>query len=181
MLWAGALQIFHKLRQAVARDDGNATIEFVILFPAIMTIFLSAFEVSVYLTRSVLLDRAVDVNVRALRLGQLEPATVDELKRRVCEDALILHDCMNSMMIELTRVPTDSWTLPQSNITCVARGEEIQPVVGFNLGTVNDVMVVRACAVQDPFFGTTPLVMDLPLDMSGGVQLIAASTFVNEP
>lgn len=173
--------IFRRLRQAATKEAGNATIEFVILFPAIMTIFLSAFEVSIYLTRSVMLDRAVDLSVRTLRLGDLDPQTPEELKRRVCEDTLIFSNCMNAMMIELTRVPTDTWTLPADNVTCVNRNEEIQPVVEFSPGNMNDVMIVRACAVLDPFFGTTPLVMDMPLDISGGYQIVAASTFVNEP
>lgn len=173
--------IRRRFRQGIFAQDGNATIEFVILFPAIMTIFLSAFEVSIYLTRSVMLDRAVDISVRELRLGALSPATQTQLKSEVCEDSLIFDNCMASMMIELTRVSTTTWDLPPENATCVDRTAEIQPAVDFNLGGSNDVMIVRACAVLDPFFGTTPLVMDLPLDMSGGYQLIAASTFVNEP
>jgi len=182
MFWAGKNKNFlRRLRQAVVGDDGNATIEFVIMFPAIMTIFLSAFEVSIYLTRSVMLDRALDLNVRTLRLGTLEPSTADELKRRVCTDALIFDDCMNAMMIELTEVRTDIWSLPSTDVACVDRTEEIQPVVSFNVGAASDVMIVRACAVLDPFFGTTSLVMDLPIDVSGGYQIIAASTFVNEP
>jgi Flp pilus assembly protein TadG len=181
MLWAGATQIVRRLKRAIARDDGAASIEFVLLFPAIMTLFLTAFEVSVYLVRSMMLERALDLSVRTLRLGDLDPATSDELRQRVCDDALIFADCYNSMMIELTRVPTDTWTLPASNVTCVERDEEIQPVVDFNLGSANDVMIVRACAVLDPFFGTTPLVLELPKDASGGVQIIASSTFVNEP
>lgn len=181
MFGAGKNNILRRLRQAVAGDDGNATIEFVILFPAIMTLFLSAFEVSIYLTRSVMLDRAVDLNVRTLRLGQLDPATPEELKRRVCEDALIFDNCLDALMIELTKVETDTWSLPQTNVTCVDRSAEIQPMVNFSVGAASDVMIVRACAVLDPFFGTTSIVMDLPLDMTGGYQLIAASTFVNEP
>jgi hypothetical protein len=42
-------------------------------------------------------------------------------------------------------------------------------------------MLVRACTVLDPFFGTTPYVMELPLDHTGGYIVAAASTFVNEP
>ncbi|GKY88706.1 TadE/TadG family type IV pilus assembly protein [Sinisalibacter aestuarii] len=173
--------MFQRLKRAVARDDGNATIEFVILFPAIMTIFLSAFEVSVYLTRAVLLDRALDLSVRTLRLGNLEPATAEQLKREVCNDALVFPNCLNSMMIELTPISTTTWVLPASGVTCVDRDAEIQPAVAFNPGSVNDVMLVRACAIVDPFFDTTRMVVELPKDPSGGVQLIASSTFVNEP
>lgn len=181
MFRAGKNNVFRRLKRAVIGTDGNATIEFVILFPAIMTLFLSSFEVSIYLTRSVMLDRAVDLSVRTLRLGNLEPATPEELKKRVCEDAIIFDDCMNALVIELTKVETDTWDLPQTNVSCVDRSEDIQPKVNFSVGSASDVMIVRACAVLDPFFGTTSIVMDLPLDLSGGYQIIAASTFVNEP
>lgn len=183
-----------RLKGAAFGDDGNATIEFVILFPMIMFIFLSSFEVSIYLTRAVLLDRALDLNVRLLRLGSLtvegwnpddgQPTSEQyqtEFKKRVCEDALIFKDCPNAISIELTRVSTDTWDLPQGRMVCVDRSEEVQPAVEFSLSGQNDLMLVRACTVLDPFFGTTPYVMELPLDHTGGYIVAAASTFVNEP
>lgn len=182
-MFGAGMKLIKRIARAALGEDGTATVEFVIIFPAIMTIFLSSFEVSIYLTRAVLLDRALDLNVRLLRLGALEPATSDELKRRVCNDALIFADCPGAMMIELTTVPTDTWSLPNTQLTCVDRDaeEDMQPAVTYNPGTVNDLMLVRACTVFDPFFGTTPLVMQLPLDPSGGYAVAAASTFVNEP
>jgi len=169
------------LKKAFTREDGSATIEFVILFPAIMTLFFSAFEVGIYLTRSVMLDRAVDLNVRLLRLGTLEPATQDELKKRICDDALIFKGCPNSILVELREISTENWDMPDTGIACVDRDEDIQPAVEFNFGRRNEVMLVRACAVLDPFFGTTPFVMDLPQDASGAHMITAMSTFVNEP
>ena len=178
----GLVRYIKGLAGRFARDErGSATIEFVILFPAIMTLFFSAIEVGIYLTRAVMLDRALDLNVRALRLGALDPATHDELKERVCEDALIFKDCPNAVIIELTPISRASWNLPAGNATCVDRDEEIDPVISFNLGSENEIMLVRACAVLNPFFGSTSLVMDMPLDSSGGVVITAASTFVNEP
>jgi len=163
------------------REDGTATIEFVILFPAIMTLFFSSVEVGIFLTRSVMLDRALDLNVRALRLGALNPATHDELKRRICEDALIFKDCPNAVLIELTPISRSAWNLPSGNLKCVNRSEDIQPVVEFNTGAENEIMLVRACAVLNPFFGSTRMVMGVPLDDSGGMVISSASTFVNEP
>ena len=163
------------------REDGSATIEFVIFFPFIMFLFLSSIELGVFLMRTVLLERAVDLNVRALRLGTLSPMTPEELKRRICEDALILGDCETSMAIELTPVSTETWDFPDPQITCVDRTSDIAPVVEFNPGTKNEIMLVRACVVADPFFATTSYVMDLPLDASGGYAIAAMSTFVNEP
>jgi hypothetical protein len=179
-MFGAGKQLIQRLKQAVVGDDGTATIEFVILFPAIMTIFLSSFEVSIYLTRAVLLDRALDLNVRLLRLGTLDPMTQEELQRRVCNDALIFKDCPTSIMIELTEIPTTTWDLPDPQMTCVSRDAEIDPPT-FATGGLNDLMLVRACTLLDPFFGTTPLVMGMPLDPSGSYLVAAASTFVNEP
>ncbi|MCB1347146.1 MAG: pilus assembly protein [Maritimibacter sp.] len=193
MFGAGRKTI-RRLKGAAIGDDGNATIEFVILFPLIMFIFLSSFEVSIYLTRAVLLDRALDINVRLLRLGTLTiegrdpdlgPPSSDELKtefqRRVCDDTLIFKDCPSAIMIELTEVSTTTWDLPAGRTICVDRDADIQPVVDFTSGGQNDLMLIRACTVLDPFFGTTPYVMELPLDRTGGYVVAAASTFVNEP
>ncbi|MGH1367237.1 MAG: TadE/TadG family type IV pilus assembly protein [Maritimibacter sp.] len=169
------------LGRKLRREDGNASVEFVILFPAIMTIFFSSFEVSIYLLRATMLERALDLNVRELRLGRLDPATPEQLKKQVCDDTLIFRDCPNAIAIELTTISTNTWELPAESMVCVDRREEIAPAVTVDFGQVNDLMMVRACAVLDPFFGTTSLVMDLPLDPSGGYVVAAASTFVNEP
>jgi hypothetical protein len=169
------------LRQWLRREDGSATIEFVIMFPLIMMLFFSSLEVGIFLTRSVLLDRALDVNIRALRLGALNPATQEELKRRICNDTIIFSRCMEELTIDLRPISSTSWDMPNGRVTCVDRNAEIEPAVDFEQGGDNEIMLVRACAVMDPFFGSTPLVMDMPLDASGGYTIVAASVFVNEP
>ncbi len=163
------------------REDGSATIEFVLLFPMIMFLFFSSIEIGVFLMRSVLLDRAVDINVRALRLGTLNPATSSELRQRICDDALVFDDCASSMTIELVPISTTTWNFPEDQITCVNRDSDIEPVVDFTFGTQNEIMLVRACIITNPFFATTPFVMDMPLDATGGYAIAAASVFVNEP
>lgn len=181
MLRAGA-RLLNRLRNGFRKEDGSSTVEFVMIFPTIFLLFLSSFELSVYLTRLVMLERSLDLNVRLLRLGKFQPATHDELKRRVCEGAIILKDCPGSISIELTPISTASWDLPSDGIMCVDRApNSVQPAVDFNPGGVNDLMLIRACATLDPFFAPTHWVLELPMDSSGYVQLMAASTFVNEP
>lgn len=178
----GAGKTIKKLWQALRRDEGNATIEFVILFPAIMTLFLSSFEVSVMLLRSVLLEKSLDTTVRELRLGIFDPATAEDLKQTLCDRAPILPACSETMKVELVVVPTHSWDLPTGNIKCVDKNANINPATTVNFGIANDLMVVRACAKVDPFFATTPWVINLlPLDTSGEYAVVASSTFVNEP
>lgn len=164
-----------------AREDGNATIEFVLLFPILITLFLNSFEVGFFLVRSVMLERAVDKNVRAVRLGELSPNTPAELKRRICADTLIFRNCENDLTLELTPVSKSSWTLPSNRLACVDRVNDIRPNLTFQPGVANELMLVRACVVMDPFFPTSAWVMDLPVDASGGYEITAMSTFVNEP
>lgn len=176
------LQHIKGLGRRFLRDEsGVASVEFVILFPLFMWLFFTAIEVGVHQTRLVMLDRALDLNVRALRLGTLQPATHDELKRRVCEDALIFQDCPNAVVIELTPVSRGNWALPDAQANCVNRDTGVAPLTEFTLGGESQIMIVRACAVLNPFFNTSKLVMQMPLDDSGGVVLVSSSTFVNEP
>ena len=169
------------MRRWLRREDGTATVEFVILFPVMMYLFLSAVELGVYLMRATLLDRALDINVRALRLGTMSPMTPDELKRRVCNDSIILRDCETSITVELVPVSKTDWEFPDQRVACVNRDEDINPVLDFTPGSENEVMLVRACIIADPFFSSTPWVMEMPVDASGAYSIAAASVFVNEP
>lgn len=198
----GAVKL-KKIWQAFKREDGNASIEFVILFPALMTLFLSSFEVSVFLLRSSLLEKSLDTTVRELRLGIVNPKTAAELKETLCDRASVLPNCLDTMKVELLPVPTTSFSLPSGSIKCVDIDAEIDPATTVNFGQPNDIMIVRACAKVDPFFVTTPWVMGmqkvggnpgdvrvlarvygmdtLPTDTSGQYAVTAVSTFVNEP
>lgn len=177
--WAG---LKHRARQAIRREDGTATVEFVILFPALMTLFLSSFEVSVLLLRTVMLDKALDSTVRQLRLGMVAPSTAEELRSVLCARAPIIHDCSESLLVELQPISTSNWVLPSGTATCSEKDAEIQPAVSVTFGAKNDLMLVRACAKVDPFFAPSDWIMNLvPTDVAGQQAVVAYSTFVNEP
>lgn len=168
-------------RRLTRQEEGTATIEFVLFFPVFLTVFMSAFESGLLMTRQVMLERAMDVSIRNLRLGSWDNPTPELLKQTICDWATVFPDCMDVMMLELRPVSTVTWTPLDPNITCVDRNEEIQPLVEFDAGSENEMMLVRACAVFDPIFPLTGLGLNLPLDASGGYQLAATSAFVNEP
>lgn len=172
-------------RRIAGEEEGTATIEFVLFFPLFMTVFMSAFESGLLMTRQVMLERAMDLSIRNLRLGLWDdpanPPTAEMLKQEICAWATVIPDCMDSLMMELRPVSTATWTPLDPNITCVERDEVLQPVVEFNVGVENEMMLVRACAVFDPIFRSSAWGLNLPLDPSGGYQLAATSAFVNEP
>lgn len=170
-----------RLQRRWRREDGNATIEFVLLFPAFMTLFLVVFETGLLLTRGVMLDRGVDVAMRQLRLGTLDPMTHDGLKNEICEQSVIIPDCNNAVLVELRPISKTTWEPLTHSATCVDRTEEVQPVLDFVTGISNEMMLVRVCAVFDPFFPTTGLAASIKLDKSGAYALVTTSAYVNEP
>ncbi|MGB5557380.1 MAG: TadE family protein [Paracoccaceae bacterium] len=177
----GLTTLPRRLLRRWRREDGNATIEFVLLFPAFMTLFLVVFETGLLLTRGVMLDRGVDIAMRELRLGTLVPMSHDGLKAKICQHASIIPDCGNSVLVELRPISKTTWEPLTHSATCVDRTEPVQPVLEFETGSSNEMMLVRVCAVFDPFFPTTGLAAQIKLDESGAYALVATSAYVNEP
>ncbi len=177
----GVLRGIRAIRRLWRREDGNATIEFALLFPAFITLFLISFEMGMILIRGVMLDRATDIAMRELRLGTLSPMTQEGLKQSICENSVIIPNCGESLLVELRPVSTTTWEPLGAQVTCVDRTEEVQPVLDFTPGSKNELMLVRVCAVFDPFFPTTGLAAQMSLDASGAYALVSTSAYVNEP
>lgn len=163
------------------RESGAATVEFTIVFPVFVLVLLSGIEAGILMARQVMIDRALDIAVRDLRLGGWVNPDHDDLRTRICENTVIIANCNDVMMLELRRVSTDTWDLPANGAPCVDRAEDIEPTTQFVGGGQNDMMLVRACTIVDPLFPTTGLGLQLETDESGGYAITARSAFVNEP
>jgi len=174
-------KIIRGLKGLARQEHGTATIEFALLFPAFVTLFLMVFETGLLLTRGVMLDRGVDISMRQLRLGTLAPMTHTNLKSVICANAAIIPDCANALSLELLPIDKSTWMPLSGNPTCVDRSEAIQPVLDFVPGSANELMLVRVCAVFDPFFPSTGLAAQIRLDPTGAYALVATSAYVNEP
>ena len=173
-----ALKALRRLR----RDDGTATIEFVILFPLFIILMISGVEAGMLMTRQMMLERGLDLTMRSVRLGTLAEPTHDNVKALICKNAIIIPNCMDVVQLELREVDTLAWNVPLQGNSCVDRTRPMNPaVLNFDPGARNTLMMVRACAVFDPMFPATGLGVHLPKDASGGYRLIATSGFVNEP
>ncbi len=172
---------FHNTLRRFLGESGAASVEFVIVFPIFFSIFVSAFEMGMMNIRAVMLERATDMVVRAVRLNQGSDFEYEDVRTAVCELSVMLPDCEEILRIEMTPVDTDTWgTLPRA-ADCVDRSQTIQPAVNFTNGVENELMLVRVCAVLDPFFPTVGLGRSMPKDSTGGYIITASSAFVNEP
>ena len=178
-----------KLRGAVGRfrrrEDGAASIELAILFPIFMALFVASFELGLYMTRQVMLERATDLTVRSLRLGEFEDPKLNDLRNAICERAdRVLPNCRASLLIDITEVPLQGWTAPNVSAQCIERtpdGElKVVDNVLLNPGQPNDMMLIRVCSLQKPVFVTTWL--GLAMQSHGDFYaLTTASAFVVEP
>lgn len=180
-----AVSIIQRMRRAFRylrrAEDGSASIEFVIIFPVVMSLVLMAVEMGVYMTRSLMLDRAIDVSMRSLRLGDLTPMTHDGLKDSICENSLIIPNCAQSLSVELAPLDLINDNPKNRAFICRDKSDTVAPVLEFQAGATNQLMLVSACATFQPFFPTTGLAATIKLNGAGEYAMVATSAYVNEP
>jgi hypothetical protein len=163
-------------------EGGGGVMEFCIMLPVFMFIFMAGAEGGIYTTRMILLDRAVDLTMRELGLGQLPGADHDAIKAEICDNVKSLPNCDQNIRVELLPVSTTAWNLPTAEPTCIDRSAAVQPALSFNPGAANELMMVRVCVVQDAMFPGAGLGRMLEeADGQIGYRIISVNAFVNEP
>lgn len=169
------------LRQFQRREDGTATIEFVLVFPVFMVLFVSAFELGLLQVRHTLLERGLDLAVREVRLSTSNPPNYVDLKKAICNGAMIIPDCLTNLKLEMVRI--DPWvgvSVPRA-ADCVDRAQPVAPVRSYVTGATNDLMFLRVCSLFDPIFPMTGLGFQMPKQNGGAYALVSMSSFVSEP
>ncbi|WP_284164207.1 pilus assembly protein [Frigidibacter sp. SD6-1] len=195
-------QIFRFLTARARRyrtdEDGASTIPFIIMAPFFIILTLSSIELGMLMMRHVMLERGLDMSVRELRLGLWIPASDDgmtdeqrailhqTLRERICKNAAMIPDCDKVLSVELRPVSKDTWAPLAGGATCVDRSADALPVTEFKVGTSNDIMLIRACAIFTPVFPTAGLGASLrvadPNDKDDwAYALVSTTAFVNEP
>ena len=173
--------MINKLRGFRRKEDGSATLEFLMTLPAFMLIFTTGYESGMLATRNVMLERGVDLAVREVRLGILVNPTHDKLVTRICQTSKIIPDCEANLRLEMVSTDIRNFNPPGGDVECVDRAEEGDPVLNFNTGLNNQLMVLRACALFDPMIPTSGLGKEIPKESGGAYALVATSAYVMEP
>lgn len=169
-----------KLRIFRDADSGAATVEFVMIFPMVLWLVFSTFELGWLTTRQMMLARGLNLTIRDLRLDNIVDPTHAKLKQLVCERSLVLRNCLTSVHIELVPL-TLAAGIPQTASTCVDRTGDIIPVENFSAGTLEDIMFVRACVIVDLMLPGMGIAAQLTKDSTGGYAMVASSAFKREP
>ena len=177
----------HLYRFVRCEAGGGGVIEFVIMLPMLMFVFMASAEAGLYTARQILLDRAVERTMRDLGLGNIPNPTHAAIKASICLNVPSIPQCDANIRVELLPVSTTAWNLPTSDTSCIDRGAAVQPALSFNAGVANELMMVRVCVVQDAIFPGTGIGKQLEeSDTVGGYsqegyRIISVSAFVNEP
>jgi len=171
----------HMIPASWRREDGTATMEFVLVVPIIMMIFMASFESGLLMTRSIMLEQSVDMVMRELRLGHYPSATNRTLAKEICSRTVIFSDCDNNIKIEMNRVSTVAWDIPRVPNRCINRRSPIEPVLLMTPGQQNDLMLIRVCVMLPAMFPGSGIALNMHLDADGQYGLIARTAFVTEP
>lgn len=181
MMHKFAKKIGTRLRRFGRDQSGSATLDFAMMAPAVILLFTSGLESGVLSTRHVMLEAALDTTVRDVRIGRIPSPTHDILVDRICQIATIIPDCVNNVRLEMMPRDPKNWVAPLDAVMCVDRADQGDPVLNFNSGLNNEMMVLRACALFDPMLPTTGLGKEIPKKSGGAYALVATSAYVMEP
>lgn len=168
------------------RESGGATVEFVILLPAFLMVFISSFESSLLLVRQVMMERAVDLTVRDIRLDRGSTVSQNEVRNMICRRARILPDCLDHMLVELTPVSQTTYALPATDAPCVNRASTVVPEPDFATSRSGKLILLRACFSVQPMLADSTFAMaqtlaaNLVNDQDGAIRMVASSAFVVE-
>lgn len=169
-----------RLRQLRSGEDGNPTVEFALLFPGIIALFIMGFEIGLMTVRETMLNRATDLVVRDLRLSTGQAPDYAEIRRRICARSSIIPDCESRLRLELEARPLEQWTAGTTGVRCIDQDEPVDPATEYLPGQQNELMMIRVCSLFDPVMPTTGLGFRIK-DDRGLYAITAVAAFVNEP
>jgi hypothetical protein len=186
------MNFFTSLKNFISRfsndEQGSSTIEFVIVFPVFFGFFLMTVESGIVSIRHVMLEHAIDITVRDVRLGKMPVPTIALLRTKICDEARIIPDCEEMVQIEQFRLDPLNWVNVPTAVQCINRGLDMsaQPTMGFTNGGNNELVLMRVCARFDPLLPTSGLgkaitEVNSGADAAGSYALVSLAAFVVEP
>lgn len=159
---------------------GAAALEFAMVAPILIGLILGTIELGWVMTQNMMLDRALDMTVREVRVGLLQNPTLERVRSKVCERAVVLTDCEESLALEFLPITTKA-DYPTDNTRCMTRGSNPKPVLRFSTGGRDQLVFVRACFIVEPLTPMLGGLLSLPTDDQGVHRIVAKSGFMSEP
>ena len=168
------------IRRFLRDRGGAAAIEFALVAPMLLALVFSTLEAGWTMVQTIMLDRALDMTVRELRIGKIANPTQASVRAHVCSGAMVLLDCEKNLALEFIPITSEA-SYPTDADRCINRAATIAPVLRFDAGGRSQTVFVRACFVVDPLTPGLGIGFALPKDNTGAFRIIAKSAFANEP
>lgn len=174
----------HNIRSFLGRfrreEDGNTTIEFVILVPIVFNILLASVELGLISVRQMFLDRGVDMAVRNVRFNTGQNLSHTDLTKSVCDYAGFLEQCDSRLSLSLNPVDLRTYTGPTGGPSrCTHSSQPLSPLRNFIHGGEHQVMLIVACYESRVLFPFSKLAINQ--DDNGILMQYGFSGFVQEP
>jgi Flp pilus assembly protein TadG len=178
------ISLVKRFQKWLAREDGSASIEFIAIMPLAVAILFASVEAGIITLRKTYLDRALEMTVRELRLGIIPNPSTAELRTRICNRMAMVENCASNLTLELhvrSASTASPMTVPSLTDLCINRTTSVEPVLNFQPGVANDLVLVRACLLQEIVFPTSESQLSVANTENSKYQLISTTAFVNEP
>ncbi|MEM6619918.1 MAG: hypothetical protein AAF761_05110 [Pseudomonadota bacterium] len=160
------------------RDEGGySSAEFVVVLTTFMTGFAWVFESGTINIRQMMLDRAVDLVVRDLRLYNNPNYSHDFMKAEICRYAYVFQNCDQRLFLDLQ--PVNLATGYTKTYSCYDKENDVNPITTWNRGARQEIVYMRACIIVDPMMPNG--VALFPNVQATGVPLVSDTAFMNEP
>lgn len=168
-------------RRFARAEDGNATIEFAIWFSLVIALLGTGVEIAYMNLRHAMLERAVDMAVRDIRLGTGAIPGYEDVRQTICDKARVIDDCTGNVRLEMIEVDPRAFAGFAQGADCRNVTDDPRPVRNFVSGQENGLMLLRACMAFKPMMPTTGLGGAMQTDADGYAWLVVHSAFVQEP
>lgn len=137
------------LRSLRKKEDGVASVQFVVLASLILMLFTFAFDFSMAMTRSAMLERAMGVETRNLRIGARAADDYDGIRKGICDAARLIPNCLERVKLEVKAMTMSKWEAPNETRDCqnLQKLDVEDPAARFDAAQSNQIVLLRACVV----------------------------------
>ena len=169
-----------RLREFRRNDEGTAAIEFTIIAPIFFAMMFSFYDVGMLMLRQVMLNQAVDMTMREVRIAKPGEWDARRFIDTVCGRTYVLPKCKATMMVDQQAVGRLAVNLPADNVPCRNPKNTTIAPMQYSPSSSGQVMFLRVCAVASPLLPGYAFARHLPTNSAGEVQIITTTAFMGE-
>jgi Flp pilus assembly pilin Flp len=177
------------LRRSAVRplrdEEGAATVEFCLIFPIFIILFISSIEASIFMMRQVMLERSVEVATRPIRLDGSIPRSWTQVRNDICEQVtMLMPDCGEALIVEMISIDLETYDLPDTSQPCINREQSTRPADADirSEGGADALILLRACYAARPLMPLIGMGAALVADRDGeSIRMVTATAFRTEP